>query len=177
MSDKIQRRAKSPPIPDGMLELDVIKLNGQEVNLNFYLTHEYTDISQAAEELPNLIEWINGQLQIMYEDKLNAEDAYKRARAEAYFALKNESFATIYGGKPTEKSMEHAINLDEGVGAAARLLNSLAAWCRRLDNIQNSLQTKLDLIRSSEATRRRLVDPAELQLDREMARQRERDRE
>jgi hypothetical protein len=170
MSDA--RKLKRPPIPEGMLELDVLTLSGQSVDLNYYFTQDYSDISQAAEELPNLIEWINSQLQVMYEDKLNAEQQLKKAEAEAFFDLKGGTFATVYGGKPTEKALGHAVTLDENVQKTWKNLNILSAWCRRLQNLQNSLTTKLDLIRSSEATRRRLVDPAELELDRMIERKR-----
>jgi hypothetical protein len=166
MSATQSRKTKRPPVPEGLLELDVLTLNGQEVDLNYYFTQDYSDISQAAEELPNLIEWINGQLQVMYEDKLNAEQQLKKAEAEAFFDLKGGTYTTLYGGKATEKSLAHAVTLDENVQNTWKNLNVLSAWCRRLQNLQNSLTTKLDLIRSSEATRRRLVDPAELELDR-----------
>jgi outer membrane murein-binding lipoprotein Lpp len=157
---------------EDLLHIDDLELNGQTVDLNYYFTQEYTDIGQAAQELPNLIEWINAQMQVFYEDKLNAEQELKRAEADAYFDLKNNgTFATLYGGKPTEKSLEHAVNRDEGVLEASQKLNRLAAWVRRLNNLQQSLNTKLDLIRSSEATRRRLVDPAELELDRKTGRE------
>lgn len=166
------RKGKRPPVPEGTLELDVLTLGGQEVDLNYYFTQDYSDISQAAEELPSLIEWINAQLQVMYEDKLNAEQQLKKAEAEAFFDLKNGTFSNLYGGKPTEKAIAHAVNLDENVQKTWKNLNILTAWCRRLQNLQNSLTTKLDLIRSSEATRRRLVDPAELELDRMAERKR-----
>lgn len=161
-----------------LLHIDDLELNGQKVDLNYYFTQEYTDIGQAAQELPNLIEWINAQLQVFYEDKLNAEQELKRAEADAYFELKSDSnanYATLYGGKVTEKALEYAVNRDEGVTVAWKRLNGLTAWVRRLHNLQQSLSTKLDLIRSSEATRRRLVDPAELELERETKRQSEED--
>lgn len=175
MSATNQRKPKKPEIPEGMLELDVLELSGQAVDLNYYFTQDYDDIGQAAAELPNLVEWINGQLQVLYEDKLNCEQQLKAAEAAAYFDLKGGTYLTLYGGKPTEKGLDHAVMLDEGVSTTWKKLNSLAAWCRRLQNLQNSLQTKLDLIRSSEATRRRLVDPAELELERDANSRRRRD--
>lgn len=158
---------RKPKLPEGMLALETLELGGEKVDLNYYFTNEYTDIGQAAQELPNFIEWVNGQLQTMYEDKLNAEQQLKEAEAAAYFDLKNETYVQLYAGKMTEKSLEYAIRRDEGVSKIWTRLNNLTAWCRRLQNLQDSLQTKLDLIRSSEATRRRLVEPAELELDRE----------
>jgi hypothetical protein len=156
---------RKPQVPEGMLSLDELELGGQRVDLNYYFTQEYTDIGQAAAELPNLIEWINAQLQVMYEDKLTCEQELKKAEARSYMDLRyGGTYLALYG-KPTEKGIEHAVNLDEEVQRIWKNLNGLTAWCRRLQNLQTSLQTKLDLIRSSEATRRRLVDPAELELE------------
>jgi hypothetical protein len=166
---------KKPKVPEGMLSLDELSLGGQKVDLNYYFTQEYTDIGQAAAELPNLIEWVNAQLQVMYEDKLNCEQELKKAEARSYFDLRGGTYLALYG-KPSEKGIEHAVALDEDVQRIWTNLNSLTAWCRRLHNLQNSLQTKLDLIRSSEATRRRLVDPAELELE-QAARRRQREEE
>lgn len=164
----VERRDGSVEEKNGNLyiPLDVIVIEGVKVDLNYYFTQEYSDIGQAAAELPNLIEWCNWQTQVFYEDKLNAEQELAEAEANAFFDLKRDTFEQLYGFKPTDKSLAHAVNKDEGVIAAWRKLNRSAAWVRRLTALQNSLQTKLDLIRSSEATRRRLVDPAELELDR-----------
>jgi hypothetical protein len=153
------------------LPLDVLELDGTKVDLNYYFTQEYTDIGQAAQELPNLIEWINWKLQLFYEDKLNAEQELKQAEAEAFFDLKKGTFKDLYGIPPTDKGLQHAVYRDEGVIECWRKYNRLSAWCRRLAALQNSLTTKLDLIRSSEATRRRLIDPAELELDRKAGRE------
>jgi hypothetical protein len=148
------------------IPLDTLTLNGETVNLNYYFTQEYSDIGQAAAELPNLIEWCNWQAQLLYEDKLNAEQALETAEANAFFDLKKGLFEDLYGMKPTDAALKHAVNKDEGVIQAWREFNRCSAWVRRLTALQDSLATKLDLIRSSEATRRRLVDPAELELDR-----------
>src|SRR4051812_43907232 len=111
MSATNQRKAKKPEIPEGMLELDVLELSGQSVDLNYYLTQDYDDIGQAAAELPNLVEWVNGQLQVLFEDKLNCEQQLKEAEATAYFDLKGGTYATLYGGKVTEKGLDHAVML------------------------------------------------------------------
>lgn len=149
-----------------LMKLDVLELDGETVDLNYYFTNEYSDIGQAAMELPNLVEWVNWKLQLYYEDKLNAEQELKEAEAEAFFDLKKGTFKDLYSGTPTDKSIQHAVYLDEGVKTAWRNYNRLSGWVKRLTALQASLTTKLDLIRSSEATRRRLVDPAELELDR-----------
>jgi hypothetical protein len=153
------------------VQLDVIEYDGEKIDLNYYFTQEYTDIGQAAAELPNLIEWCNWKTQLCYEDKLNAEQALAEAEANAFFDLKKGAYEDLYALKPTDAGIKHAINKDEGVIKAWLDLNRAAGYVRRFTALQNSLATKLDLIRSSEATRRRLVDPAELELDRKRGRE------
>jgi hypothetical protein len=155
------------------IPLDIIEFDGEKIDLNYYFTQEYIDIGQAAAELPNLIEWCNWKTQLQYEDKLNAEQALAKAEADAFFDLKGGEFENVYGYKPTDKSLAQAINRDEKVIEAWRELNRAAAWVKRFTALQNSLATKLDLIRSSEATRRRLVEPPELELERAAKRERE----
>jgi hypothetical protein len=148
------------------IPLDKIVLDGETLDLNYYFTQEYSEIGQAAAELPNAIEWCNWKAQLFYEDKLNAEQALKVAEANAFIDLKKGLFEDLYGFKPTDAALKHGVNKDEGVIAANKEYARCAGWVRRLTATQASLATKLDLIRSSEATRRRLVDPAELELDR-----------
>jgi hypothetical protein len=153
------------------IPLDIIEFDGEKIDLNYYFTQEYSDIGQAAAEIPNLIEWCNWKTQLQYEDKLNAEQELAKAEADAFFDLKGGEFENVYGFKPTDKSLAQAVNRDEKVIEAWRKLNRAAGWVKRFTALQASLATKLDLIRSSEATRRRLVDPAELELDRKRGRE------
>lgn len=139
---------------------------GATIDLDYYFSQEYTDIQQAAQEIPALIEWINAQMQSMYEERLNLDTLLAEARAKAYFDLRKGGLEQEYGGKPTEKALLFAIDLNDEVQDLERKLNISKAWVRRLNNLQLSLQTKLDLIRSSEATRRRLIEPVELEVDR-----------
>lgn len=151
--------------------LDVIEMDGEKIDLNYYFTNDYSDIQQASMELPNLIEWVNWKLQLQYEDKLNFEQELKKAEADAYFDLKGGVFQDLYGCKPTDKSIQLALNRDEKVIDIWKKLNRASAWVKRLTYLQQSLTTKLDLIRSTEATRRRLIEPAELELDRKRGRE------
>lgn len=145
---------------------------GASIDLDYYFAQDYTDIQQATQEIPALIEWINSMQQSMYEDKLNFETELAETRAKAYFDLRKGNLTEEYGGKPTEKALLFAIDLNDEVQDLERKLNITKGWVRRLNNLQLSLQTKLDLIRSSEATRRRLIEPAELEVDRAKERQR-----
>lgn len=161
---------KNTVIEPDQLTLTTLKLNGQVVDLNYYFTSDFTDISQACDEIPVLIEWVNAQLQLMYEDKLNCANELKRVEAKAYFDLRGGSFQALYSGKMTDKALDYAIDLDEEVERLRKDYSRYAGWVQRLNNLQNSLQTRLDLIRSSEATRRRLVDAPELELERQARR-------
>lgn len=154
-----------PAVPVDGLNLDPIELNGQTLDLNYYFGQEYLDIEQAAKELPAVVEWVNAQYHIIYEDMLTFKDELERAKAKAFFDLKDHAYAEKFGGRPTEKSLERAIALDESVQEVQKKYNNLRGWTKRLYNLQESLQTKLELVRSSEATRRRLVEAPELELD------------
>lgn len=170
MSEEQTRRPpppKNPPkrpavinVMPGEITLEPIVLSGQRIDLNHYFSNEYTDITQASEEIPPLIEWVNAQLQLCYEDKLNFKTELEETTAKVFLDLRaGDTFAEKYGGKATVDALNYAVLLDDDVQNLRRQVNTASAWVRRLHNLQNSLQTKLDLIRSSEATRRTLIDP------------------
>jgi len=128
-----------------------------KLDLSYYLTQSYDDIGQASSELPAVIEWVNMKLQEMVESRLIAKQRIKELEAEAYFDLKGGRFAENYSDKMTETSLAMAVALDEKVKSAHRKHAVLAGWVERLSNLQGSLVAKLDLTRSSEATRRQLI--------------------
>lgn len=170
MSDTQKRPAppkNRPPVIEvmpGEITLEPIILNGQKIDLNHYFSNEYTDIEQAAQEIPALVEWVNMQLQYCYEDKLNFKTELEEKKAKAFLDLR-VTFSEKYGGKSTEEALKSAVLLDDDVQDLKRKLNVQTAWVRRLHNLQLSLQTKLDLIRSSEATRRNLIEPEDREHD------------
>lgn len=126
------------------------------LDLEYFLGSDYSDISIASEELPSVIEWVNEKLQIVVEGRRVKEHDLKRAYASAYFSLKKDWDRSGYAGKPTEDALKHAITLDEEV---TRLNDDAAVfegWVSRLRGLQSTLSAKLDLVRSSEATRRGL---------------------
>ena len=129
------------------------------LNLDHYLSGDYHDISVAAEELPPVVEWVNSKLQELIEQKLIKQHAIKIAEGKAYFDLKSGGYERAgYAGKPTNEALAHAVALNENVIKAIEDYAVLYGWVERLRSLQGSLQTKLDLIRSSEATRRRVWD-------------------
>ena len=143
-------------------KLGKLKLNDYSLDLDHYLTGEYDDIGEACTEIPPIVEWVNDQLQCYTEQKLIADHAIKVAEAKAYFELRNGGFEDRgYAGKCTEVALERAVALDQGVIDAHENYAVLVGWVKRLENLQGSLQTKLDLIRSTEATRRRIYDSSE----------------
>ena len=135
-----------------------LELNGYSFDVQHYLNREYMDIQDASVELPSVIEWLNYQTQIYMESKMATKAALEREEAQAYFALKGGEFQRKgYGDKTTEDALKRAVDLDEGVIKLKEDLAVYSPLVERLIRIQQSLQFKLELVRSSEATRRALV--------------------
>lgn len=138
-------------------KLGSLSLDGYDLDLDYYLTKAYDDISEAAEELPAIIEWVNMQLHSMIEQRLLTKAKVKEVEARAYFRLKGGDFESNYAGKMTDTSLDHAVSLDEEVIESRRKQAVVAGWTNRLYSLQSSLQSKLDLLRSTEATRRQVL--------------------
>ncbi len=135
--------------------LSPIELDGYTLDLQHFFGKEYTDICEASVELPSIIEWLNYQLQAQIEQKHRLKASVERSEAEAYFRLKNGDFQRLgYGEKTTDKALDYAIKTDESVIQFNEDYAVTAGWVARLENLQRSLQYKLELVRSSEATRR-----------------------
>lgn len=133
--------------------LEPIKLQGYDLNVDLYLKKDYNDISMASEELPALIEWVNMLVQIYTEKKLVAKQEIKEVEARAYNRLEADPNFT---GKKTDTNLSRQIVLEDDVMKAHRRFAVLSGWCGRLINLQISLQSKLDLVRSTESTRRKV---------------------
>lgn len=143
-----------------MPKLGRIELDPEfSLDLDYYLYQDYTDVSLAAAELPPIIEWVNAKLQGLTEQKIVQKQRLKEVEAAAYFSLRGGEFSDRYVEKMTESALDKAVCLDDTVKVAHRDYAVLAGWVQRLNNLQDSLQAKMDLVRTSEATRRRLVDP------------------
>jgi len=142
------------------IKLDKLRLDGCTLDIEHYLRTDY-EISAACEELPPVVEWVNSQLQQLVEQKFVKKHEIKQAEAKAYFALKSHLFAERgYHGRPTEEAVRHAVTLEPDVQKVVNEYAILCGWVLRLQNLQLSLQTKLDLVRSSEATRRKVFPDA-----------------
>jgi hypothetical protein len=143
---------KLPAIPP-------LDLGTFQVDVNHYLTKEYPDIGQAALELPALIEALNWQNQVNREQLYRREAELGRVQAEVYFELKGGGFQTAgYGEKPTEEALKMAIKLDPKVIELQEEIAVMSGWDARFRNLMQTFQFKLDLVRSTEATRRKLPD-------------------
>ncbi len=135
--------------------------DGDILDIAHYLGSEYDDVSVANQELPPMMEWVHSKLQLMTERRLLVKQRVAEHRARAWFALQDDGadgFSANYRGKATSEAMNHAVNLDPRVCEAERLLARYTGWTQRLNNLCESIQAKLDLVRSTEATRRRVFD-------------------
>lgn len=140
-------------------KLEAIDWGDFTLDLDYYLGHDYVDIAEAGTELPAVIEWVNEKLQQVTEDRLRKKSEIKRLEARAFFDLRNGGFeAKGYAGKPTEAALDKAVSLDPDVQKAEDEFAVLSGWHGRLVNLMTSLQSKLDLTRSVESTRRKLVE-------------------
>lgn len=143
---------------DKLPDLGRLTLNNESIDLNYYLTTAYDDISQASTELPAIIEWINEQIQPYIEERFRLKQAIKKIEATVYFELVGGAFEQLYHGKMTAAAVEHAITLDGRVDDLYEKMARVQGWVTRLQQLQDSLQAKLDLVRSVESTRRRVIN-------------------
>lgn len=152
-------------MPSELDDLPVLKKidnNGDFVlDVDAILKRNYDDIGYAAAQIPAIIEYINEYFQVIVEQKIIAKQEIKEAEAAAYFDLKRGKFSEVYDSKVTENALEKAAVLETTVIDAHRRYAVLAGWYQRLSGLILSLQTKLDLLRSTEATRRKLIDDHE----------------
>lgn len=138
---------------------DPVKIGDTRVDIDAFLTRDYGDIEEASEELPGLIEYINQEYQYAVEDKLNLRQEVKTRAAEIIRDIRQPGMWERLGfaGKLTEKGVEAAINLDEHYLTLTEKYHRMVGRCGRLANMMTILQVKLDLVRSVEATKRKLV--------------------
>jgi hypothetical protein len=145
----------TPPIP----EVPSIELDGFRLDVSYFLRKDYEDIATASIELPAIIEWVNSKLQSLTEQRMRKEDSVKELEAEAWFWLQNGGWEdNNYAGRKNAHALLMGCRLDPKVKKARGELATLAAWTQRLYNVMTSLQAKLELVRSAEATRRKIFD-------------------
>ncbi len=139
-------------------ELGIIDLGSEfTLNLDVFLKHPYEEIGEAAVELPAIIEWVNQQLQWVIEQKGIKKQEIKTVRAQAFVRLKNGKAQYEIPGKVSENAIEQLIEIDADVIRVNGELSKILGWSSRLSNLLYVLQAKLDLVRSTESTRRKLI--------------------
>lgn len=146
-----------PPI------IECLKLGGQVVDINAYLTKPYEDIREAALEIPAVISFLGAQRALAVERVLRAEREWKKTEAQVYFELKEGQFvAQGYGSKPTEEALKRAVLLDTRVEEAAVKYEVRKRLLDTFTETIAALKLKIDLTRSTESTRR-LAEAEEMQ--------------
>jgi hypothetical protein len=141
-------------------KLHPIDLDGYKLDIDYFLKTHYVSVHSANAELPAIIEWVNEQLQTAVEQKHMAKAELKQAEGNAFHDLRDEEKFRQAGftGKLTQEAVTHAIPLMANVIEANQKYARAAGWVSRLVNTLISLQAKLDLVRTTEATRRALVE-------------------
>mgnify|MGYP001614093028 CR=1 FL=1 len=147
-----------PPVP----RLKNLRIGNEVLDLDRLLNADYENVAEASEKLPAAISWLSYQRAAMTEQVMLFDRREEQAKAEAYFALKNGEFeARGHGIKPTDAALKMAVLLDPAVIQSgkdfARYKRHLALYSGQIE----ALRSKLELVRTSEATRRRLIDPAD----------------
>jgi hypothetical protein len=126
-----------------------------QLDIDYFLKHDYADIGEAMEHLPAIIEYLNEQRQMLREQLVIQKQDCKRLEAKAYFALKGGEFQDSYPTqKVSESAVGHAVTLDAAVIRGYDQLAVLVAAVERVTTTIITLGLKLELVRSTEATRR-----------------------
>jgi len=150
-------KPKAPPSEPALPKLAKIINDIIELDPDYYFRKRYEDIVEAASNLPLVIEYINESLQRAAIAAANAKQDVQALEAETYSTLRqqwNDKFAE----KMTEKALEMAIAQDENFSEASRNYSVLKSYVTRLSNMQENLRIKLDMLRSVEATKRKLIE-------------------
>lgn len=140
--------------------LKSFKVGDAVTDLEWLLNAPYEDIGEAAAKIPPAIGYLGYHKSLATERMIIAEQNWKKVEAQQYFALKNGAFvAKGFGEKTTEESLKRATMLCPEVDVAC------ADYAKRKQTVDwlaasiDALQAKLELVRSSEATRRMEHEP------------------
>lgn len=143
-------------------KLKRITIGDDSLDLDYFFTHDFVDIDEPCQKIPAIIEWVNYHLQFFKQESVNLKQKTKEAEARAYFRLKNGGFEERGYGKMTEAALDKAVSLEDDVIQAHEDYAETYGWARRLENLTVSLQLRLDMLRSQEATRRKLmIEPSD----------------
>lgn len=152
------RSSRQAPAQPDTPPIDSIQFGDFQLNISYYLTTDYQDGQSACRELPAVIEYVNSQLQIMTEQRIIARQQVKKVEGDVWNSLNHGLWEELgYESKKTEENMKRAIARHESVVKAVADYAWYTGWCKRLGNVIISLQAKLDLVRTSESTRRAML--------------------
>jgi hypothetical protein len=149
-------KAKAPGKAPELPELAVIDNNLISLDVNYYFKKRYEDIVEASSELPVIIEYINESLQRASIASSDEKRYVETLEAEAYTRIRGD-WTAHSSEKMTEKALEMAIAKDEDLTKAAANYSILRSYVSRLSNMQENLRSKLDMLRSVEATKRKMI--------------------
>jgi hypothetical protein len=140
-------------------KLDKMELGGYALDIDYFLKTDYQDAHSAAKEIPSVIEWINSELQVAIEKKIITKQQLKKAEGAAFLDLRGALWERRgYAGKQTDSAIDAAVHLEKSVIEATETFAYWSGLVSRLVNTLLSLQAKLDLVRTSEATRRAMAE-------------------
>jgi hypothetical protein len=140
-------------------KLSNIKIGDQVLDLDTLLNSEYEDVREASEQIPAAIAWLGWHRGYAYQRLTIKEQEWNEAEAKAYFELRAGGFVEKgYGEKMTEEALKKAVLLEESVGSAVEEYANAKRWLEIYNSTIEALMAKLDLVRTSEATRRRLIE-------------------
>lgn len=147
---------KPPPRTFTPPKLEALVLNEQTLDINYLFS--VSDIEDAEECIPVSLEWINDAHQRYLEEKTALKEEVKQAEAQAFVNFKSEGLGQFGISKVTDASLAHCIHLDEQVKKIHKKYAVIVGWVSRLEVLQENLRTKLEAIRTAEATRRKLIE-------------------
>jgi hypothetical protein len=135
------------------------KVGNDELNVDELLKRDYDDIREASLKLPAAIAWLGWQRSYFSEQLYMAEVAVKAKKGELTIKYKQEGLeAAGYNVKATDSTVEAAVNIHPEVLAAQK---EAAKYTRIVSNLTayiGAFQSKIELVRTSEATHRRAVE-------------------
>lgn len=134
-----------------------IKFAQETLWIDELLTAEYGDISHASQELPSAIAWLEWKRAEMTEAVINAEASWKEAESQAFFMYKEHGLEDAgFTGKPTETAIKHAVAANDLVIKATARYATYKKSLALCAGMIRALEAKMELTRTSEATRRRV---------------------
>jgi hypothetical protein len=133
-------------------QIPSLEINGFQLDVDTLLKKEYDDVAEACLEVPAIMDFLNDHVRDVQDVISQKEALLRREWANRYFDLRlNWPRPEI---KPSATAISMAMDADEHLSSCQTEVDSLRSWVKRIEGLQNALKVKLDLLRTSEATRR-----------------------